>query len=185
MNNKAFDTEAATKAAFNNANQVLDLAMSKSAELVEKNIKATLATIERHAEYAKSVRESRGIEDFAKVQEKISKNEAKALEEFSKEIYNLSAEAAEDLADMSDNSKKATEDLVSETLDRIAESIPNGNAQPYGSFFREMVRNQAEAYKTFNGLVEKAVSAQRKNFSTVANSVTEATKQAATGKKRK
>ena len=178
MNNTPFDTEAAAKATFNNANQVFDLALGKSAELLEKNIQAAKATIERHATYANSIREARGIEDFAKVQEAISKSEMKAVEEFSKEIYNFSNEAAADLAGVSDNNKKVAEDLFSDSLDRIVDSIPNGSNQPYGSFFREMVRNQAEAYKTFNDLVEKAVVAQRENFTAAAKSVTEATSQA-------
>lgn len=179
MNKIPFDTEAATKATFNNASQVLDLALSKSAELLEKNIQAAKETIERHADYAKDLRGARDIEEFAKVQERISKSEAKAIEGFSKEIYKLSTEAAADLADVSDNNKKVADDLISDSFERIADSIPNGNAQPYGNIFREMFRNQAEAYRTFNDLVEKTVAAQRSNFSTVAQTVSEAGAKAA------
>ena len=183
MNDIPFDTEAATKASFNNASQVIDIALSKSAELLEKNIQVAIGVIERHADYAKSIRESRGIEDFSKVQEQISKNETKAIEEYSKEIYKFSTEAAANLADVSENNKKVAEELVSDSLDRIVKSIPNGAANPYGDLLREVVRNQAEAYKTFNDLVEKTVTTQRKNYESVAQSVTEATSKAAGTKK--
>lgn len=186
MNQIPFDAEAVeatAKATINNANQVVDIALSRSVDILERNVRAAKETIERQSDYAESIRNARSVEDIAKIQEKIGKRESKAIEEFSQEIYRLSSEAATDLASLSDNNKRVAEDLVADTLGQIADSIPNGGTQPYGSFFREMVRNQAEAYRTFNTLVGKAVETQRENFNSVAEAVTQASKQVAKGAK--
>lgn len=184
MNKQTINIEAA-EAALNNANQIVDLALNRSVELLEKNIKATKDSIERHTGYANAASSVTSVEDFAKLQKEIADKEAKALQSFSQDVYELSNEAASDIAEVSDNNRAVTEDFVADSLEQVAKSIPNGNAQPFGSVFSDLVRNQINAYKTFNGLVQKTVSAHRENFNAVVKAVNETSKNASTGKTKK
>ena len=177
MNNNPFNpetVEATAKASFNNANQIVDLALSKSIELLEKNVQAAKATIDRQANYASSLREARGIEDIVKIQEEIGTKETKALEGFVQEVYQLSVEASSDLAEITDKNRNVTEEMVTDSLEQIAKTIPNGNAQFGAPFFSDLVTTQINAYKAFNNMVEKMVSSQRDSFNTVTQTVGEA-----------
>ena len=175
MNKQTFNTEAA-EATFNNASQIVDLALNRSVELLEKNIKATKDSIERHTSYASAASSVSNVEDFAKLQKEIADKEAKALQSFSQDVSALSNEAVSDIAEVSDNNRAVAEDLLTDSLEQVAKSIPNGSTQPFGSVLSDLVRNQINAYKTFNGLVEKAVSAHRDNFSAVVKAVNESSK---------
>lgn len=177
--------EASAKSTIENATKVFDLVLNRSTKLMEKNVAAAKASVERHTAHANNLKNIRGVEDLVKVQENISKNEAEALEEFSREIYDLSSKTATELAKVSDDSRIATNDLVNDSIDKVVKSIPNGDSQPYGSLFKDALRNQLEAFNTFNSFVEKTVVAQQANFNDLADSLTETAKAAPAASKGK
>ena len=179
---KNINTEAA-EATLNNANQFVDIAFSKSVKLIEKNIEATKATIERQTEYANTVSKLRKVEDFSKVQKEFADNEIKAIEKFSKDIYQFANETASDLAEVSDNNRTVCEDIITDSLEQVAKSIPNGNSQPYGSIYSDFVQNQIKAFKTFNSLVEETVNTQKENFNAVFQAASEVAKSNGNAKK--
>lgn len=171
MNNQTFNPEAleaSAKASFENASQAFGLVLDKTTQLLEKNVAAARTTVERHATYASSLKDIRDVEDFVKVQESISRTEAEAFENFSREIYELSSTATAELTKVNETYHAVTKDLVSESLEHVAKAIPNSSAQPYGSFFKDVVRTQIEAFNNFNAFVEKTVSAQQASFSALA-----------------
>ena len=170
-NSEAFEVNA--KAALNNATQAFELTISKSVELLEKNFQVAKETIERQTSHINSLRDIRGVNDFVRAQESFTKQEMEALENFSKHVYQLSNEAVADLAVVSENQRNSAGDLVSDSLETVAQSLPNGGAESYSNFLRDTIRSQISAFKTFNNLVEQTISAQRASFNTASDAVSE------------
>lgn len=190
MNNPIYNSEAFeanAKAALNNATQAFELSVSKSVEILEKNFQVAKETIERQTSHINSLRDIRDFNDLVQAQETFSKQEMQALENFSKHVYQLANEAAADLAVVSENQRNAAGDLVSDSLETVAQSLPSGGADSYSNFLRDTIRTQISAFKTFNNLVDKTIAAQRANFSTAADAVNEVatTVSTATGRKYK
>ncbi|MBF2735460.1 MAG: phasin family protein [Betaproteobacteria bacterium AqS2] len=170
MNKNTINAEAA-KATLDNANKVVDLTLRKSVSLLEKNIAATKATLERQASYSAKIGGVRNLDELPALQKEYAAEELKAIESFSKELYDFGNEASTELASISESNRSAAEDMVAESLEQVASAIPNGGAQPYGSFFSDMVRSQIEAYKQFNTIVDSVVTSHRDNLNAVAKAM--------------
>lgn len=170
MSKNQFNNEAA-KAAIDNANEVVALTLKNSVALIEKNVAATKATLERQAAYTAKVSNVRNFEDLPDLQKEYAAQELQAIEKLSQELYAFGNEATSNLASISERNRSAAEEAVAESLEQAANAIPNGSSQPYGSFFKDVVRNQIDAYKQFNSFVEDVASKQRDNLNAVAQAM--------------
>lgn len=190
MNTKLFNesqkaVESTTKSTIENATKVFDLVLNRSTKLLEKNVAAAKASVERHTAYANNLKNVRTPEDLVKVQESISKSEAEALEEFSREVYDLSSKTAAELAKVTDSNRNAATDFVNDSIENAVKAIPNGSDQPYGSAFKDALQSQLDAFNTFNSFVEKAVATQQSNFNNLAEAFNDNVVKATAKTKRK
>ena len=181
MNNKTIldgqkAVQDSAQHAIDNATKVFDLVMNRSAKLLEKQVSATKASVERHSAYANSLQKVRNVDDLVEVQERISRNEAEALEEYSSDLYEFSTKTANELSKVQDNNRNTVTDLVNDSVEKWIDSIPNGDTQPYGSIVKDAFRNQAQAFNTFGNFVDKTIAAQQANLNNFADALAEISK---------